>query len=101
MADGFQFLGAPALAPKAAFINTGHFPFGQEDAFEIPRDHVCLVGTAEIVLNSLHSGEILVEADLPLLYAGFSPCFRREAGRVAETSAACCGSISSIRSSSS
>jgi seryl-tRNA synthetase len=80
MFDGFQFLGVPSLAPKAAFVNTGHFPFGQEDAFEIPRDRVYLAGTAEIVLNSLHSGEILAEADLPLLYAGFSPCFRREAG---------------------
>jgi seryl-tRNA synthetase len=80
MAEGFQFLGVPSLAAKAAFINTGHFPFGQEDAFEIPRDRVYLAGTAEIVLNSLHSGEILADADLPLLYAGFSPCFRREAG---------------------
>jgi len=80
MSDGFQFLGVPSLAAKAAFINTGHFPFGQEDAFEIERDRVYLAGTAEIVLNSLHSGEILAEADLPLLYAGFSPCFRREAG---------------------
>jgi seryl-tRNA synthetase len=80
MADGFQFLGVPSLAATPAFINTGHFPFGQEDAFEIPRDRLYLAGTAEIVLNSLHSGEILAEADLPLLYAGFSPCFRREAG---------------------
>ena len=80
MADGFQFLGVPSLAAKRAFINTGHFPFGEEDAFETPRDRLYLAGTAEIVLNSLHSGEILAEGDLPLLYAGFSPCFRREAG---------------------
>jgi seryl-tRNA synthetase len=80
IADGFQFLGVPSLAAKRAFINTGHFPFGEEDAFETPRDRLYLAGTAEIVLNSLHGGEILTEADLPLLYAGFSPCFRREAG---------------------
>jgi seryl-tRNA synthetase len=79
-ADGFQCLGVPSLATKRAFINTGHFPFGEEDAFDIPRDGFYLAGTAEIVLNSLHSGEILAEAELPLLYAGFSPCFRREAG---------------------
>ena len=80
MADGFQFLGVPSLAAKAAFTNSGYFPFSQEDAFKIPRDHIYLSGTAEIILNGLHSGEILAEADLPLLYAGFSPCFRREAG---------------------
>lgn len=80
MVDGFQSLGVPSLAPKRAFINTGHFPFGQDDAFEISPDRLYLAGTAEIVLNSLHSGEVMAEADLPLLYAGFSPCFRREAG---------------------
>jgi seryl-tRNA synthetase len=39
-----------------------------------------LTGTAEVQINSLHAGEILKESDLPILYAGYSPCFRREAG---------------------
>lgn len=77
---GFTMLNVPAIAHRQAFVATGHFPFGEDDAFEIPRDDLYLAGTAEIVLNSLHTGEILAESDLPLLYAGFSPCFRREAG---------------------
>ena len=40
----------------------------------------CLAGTAEIILNSLHGDEVLNEKDLPIKYAGFSPCFRKEAG---------------------
>lgn len=79
-AGGFTMLNVPALAHRQAFVATGHFPFGEDDAFEIPRDGLYLAGTAEIVLNSLHTGEILAEGDMPLLYAGFSPCFRREAG---------------------
>jgi seryl-tRNA synthetase len=79
-AEGFTCLSVPSIAPRPAFINTGHFPFGEDDAFEAPKDGLYLAGTAEIVLNSLHSGEVLPEGDLPLLYAGFSPCFRREAG---------------------
>jgi seryl-tRNA synthetase len=78
--EGFTFVSVPSIALRPAFINTGHFPFGEDDAFEAPKDRLYLAGTAEIVLNSLHSGEVLPEEDLPLLYAGFSPCFRREAG---------------------
>lgn len=77
---GFTQITVPALAQRHAFVGTGHFPSGEEDAFELPKDRLFLAGTAEIVLNGLHAGEILTEADLPLLYAGFSPCFRREAG---------------------
>lgn len=79
-AEGFTFLTLPSLATRPAFVGTGHFPFGEEDVFAVPRDGLYLAGTAEIVLNSLHAGEILAESDLPLLYAGFSACFRREAG---------------------
>ncbi len=79
-AKGFTMLNVPAIAHRQAFFATGHFPFGEDDAFEVPKDDLYLAGTAEIVLNSLHAGEILAEGDLPLLYAGFSPCFRREAG---------------------
>jgi seryl-tRNA synthetase len=78
--DGFTVLSVPGLARREAFVGSGHFPFGQDDAFELPRDRLLLAGTAEVVLNSLHAGEILQDNDLPLLYAGFSPCFRREAG---------------------
>jgi seryl-tRNA synthetase len=78
--DGFTPLSVPALARRDAFVGSGHFPFGQNGAFELPRDNLFLTGTAEVVLNSLHSGEILEDSELPLLYAGISACFRREAG---------------------
>lgn len=76
-AAGFTVLSLPALAREAAFTASGHFPFGEEDAFWLPADGLLLSGTAEVVLNSLHGGEILEEARLPLRYAGISPCFRR------------------------
>ncbi len=77
---GFGMITVPALAREDAFYGTGHFPGGREDAYHLPNDDLFLSGTAEIVLTSLHRGEILDEADLPILYAGYSPCFRREAG---------------------
>ena len=76
---GFTLLGLPSFAREAAFLGTGHFPSGREDVYQV-EDDLFLSGTAEVGLNFLHSGEILAEADLPLRYAGFSACFRREAG---------------------
>lgn len=78
--EGFTLMTVPAIAREQAFVATGHFPGGREDAYEVPKDELFLAGTAEIALTSLHSGEILDEAALPILYAGASPCFRREAG---------------------
>ncbi|HEY5710419.1 MAG TPA: serine--tRNA ligase [Allosphingosinicella sp.] len=78
--DGFTLMTVPALARPQAFVATGHFPGHEEEAYHMPADDLYLAGTGEIALTSLHSGEI-VEADkLPILYAGYSPCFRREAG---------------------
>jgi seryl-tRNA synthetase len=79
-AEGFQLMTVPALARPQAFFATGHFPGHEEEAYEIPKDGLYLAGTGEIALTSLHSGEILEQAQLPILYAGYSPCFRREAG---------------------
>ena len=70
----------PALARPQAFVATGHFPGHEEEAYHIPADDLYLAGTGEIALTSLHSGEILDADKLPILYAGYSPCFRREAG---------------------
>ena len=78
--DGFTLMTVPALARPQAFVATGHFPGHEEEAYEIPKDGLYLAGTGEIALTSLHSGEILEGAQLPILYAGYSPCFRREAG---------------------
>ncbi|MDQ3477566.1 MAG: serine--tRNA ligase [Pseudomonadota bacterium] len=77
---GFTPITVPAIARPQAFFNQGQFPGHEEETYELPNDDLWLAGTAEVALTSLHSGEI-VEADkLPVLYAGFSPCFRREAG---------------------
>jgi seryl-tRNA synthetase len=78
--EGFTLMTVPALARAQAFIGTGHFPGHEEEAYAIPADELYLAGTGEIALTSLHSGEIFEADRLPVLYAGFSPCFRREAG---------------------
>ena len=79
-ADGFTLMTVPALARPQAFVATGHFPGHEDEAYEVPKDDLYLAGTGEIALTSLHSGEILEAQQLPILYAGYSPCFRREAG---------------------
>jgi seryl-tRNA synthetase len=79
-ADGFTPMTVPALARPQAFVATGHFPGHEDEAYSIPADDLYLAGTGEIALTSLHSGEIIEADKLPILYAGFSPCFRREAG---------------------
>jgi seryl-tRNA synthetase len=78
--EGFTLMTVPALARPQAFVGTGHFPGHEEEAYAIPADDLYLAGTGEIALTGLHSGEILEESQLPILYAGYSPCFRREAG---------------------
>ena len=79
-AEGFTPITVPALVRGQAFLQQGHFPGHEEETYEVPKDELWLAGTAEIALTSLHTGEILEAAQLPILYAGYSPCFRREAG---------------------
>ena len=77
---GFTPITVPAIANYGAFEGTGHFPGHEAEAYHIAEDELYLAGTGEIALTSLHSGEILERDTLPILYAGLSPCFRREAG---------------------
>jgi seryl-tRNA synthetase len=77
---GFTAITVPAIAREQAFLNQGQFPGHREETYELPNDDLWLAGTAEVALTSLHSGEIIEADKLPILYAGFSPCFRREAG---------------------
>ena len=77
---GFTPITVPAIAREAAFLNQGQFPGHVEETYALPNDDAYLAGTAEVALTGLHSGEILDFASLPVRYAGFSPCFRREAG---------------------
>jgi len=79
-AAGFTPITVPAIAREQAFLNQGQFPGHKEETYELPNDDLWLAGTAEVVLTSLHAGEIIEADKLPILYAGFSPCFRREAG---------------------
>ncbi|MCJ8191312.1 serine--tRNA ligase [Sphingomicrobium aestuariivivum] len=80
MGNGFQPITLPAIAREEAFVRQGQFPGHREETYELEKDDLFLAGTAEVALTGLHSGEILEEAQLPVLYAGYSPCFRREAG---------------------
>ncbi|NUR45340.1 MAG: serine--tRNA ligase [Sphingomonas sp.] len=77
---GFTPITVPAIAREQAFLNQGQFPGHEEETYQLPNDDLWLSGTAEVVLTSLHAGEIVEGDKLPVLYAGFSPCFRREAG---------------------
>jgi seryl-tRNA synthetase len=77
---GFTPITVPAIAREQAFLNQGQFPGHEEETYQLPNDELWLAGTAEVALTSLHSGEIIDGAQLPILYAGYSPCFRREAG---------------------
>jgi len=82
---GFTPMVPPVVVKAPTLVNTGHFPWGKLDIYktfddEKETDVRYLAGTAEVPLVSYHSGEILNEKDLPKLYAGFSPCFRREIG---------------------
>ncbi|MGZ8667607.1 MAG: serine--tRNA ligase [Solirubrobacterales bacterium] len=70
----------PALVREEALFGTGFFPGEREMIYEIERDELFLVGTSEVPLAALHGDQILEPGTLPLRYAGFSPCFRREAG---------------------
>ena len=70
----------PVLVREQALVGTGMLPDTEQQIYRVPEDELYLVGTSEVPLASLHAGEILAGAELPRRYAGFSPCFRREAG---------------------
>jgi seryl-tRNA synthetase len=75
---GFVPVLPPVLVREEAMYGTGFFPTDEVNIYAIERDGLYLVGTSEVSLAALHMGEILDE--VPLRYAGFSTCFRREAG---------------------
>jgi len=77
---GFTPVVPPVLVREHALFGTGMLPDTEQQLYRVPEDELYLVGTSEVPLASLHAGEILGGAELPLRYAGFSACFRREAG---------------------
>ena len=77
---GFEPVVPPVLVREEALYGTGFLPDTEQQIYRVPDDDLYLAGTSEVPLASLHAGEMLAEDDLPCNYAGFSPCFRREAG---------------------
>jgi seryl-tRNA synthetase len=77
---GFEPVIPPVLVRERALYGTGMLPDTEQQIYVLPDDGLYLVGTSEVALASLHADEILAGEQLPARYAGFSPCFRREAG---------------------
>jgi seryl-tRNA synthetase len=77
---GFEPVIPPVLVRERALYGTGFLPDTEQQIYRLADDDLYLVGTSEVALASLHDEEIIPAERLPLRYAGFSPCFRREAG---------------------
>ncbi|MGH7162826.1 MAG: serine--tRNA ligase [Planctomycetota bacterium] len=77
---GYLPMSPPLIVQAPAMEGTGYLPVGRDQAYELTRDDGWLIGTSEVPLTALHAGEVLEERRLPLRYAGYSACFRREAG---------------------
>ena len=77
---GFVPMIPPVMVREEALVGTGFFPEAREQVYEIPKDELFLVGTAEVPMAAYHADEIFTADELPSRYAGFSTCFRRESG---------------------
>lgn len=77
---GYKEINPPFMVNSAAMSGTGQLPKFADDLYRIADDDLWLIPTAEVPLTNLHGGEILEEADLPLYYTAYTPCFRKEAG---------------------
>ena len=77
---GFTPMIVPTMVKYEPLYGTAYFPGGEEQTYEIPRDNLFLTGTSEVPVTAFHSGEVLEESQLPIRYAGWSTCYRREAG---------------------
>jgi seryl-tRNA synthetase len=77
---GFTPVLPPVLVREEAMYGTGFFPTDEVNIYAVERDELYLVGTSEVPLAAMHGAEILDGDELPLRYAGYSTCFRREAG---------------------
>jgi len=78
--EGHEPVVPPVLVREEALVGTGFLPGDRDQIYEVPKDELFLVGTSEVPLAALHADQILTAEQLPVRYAGFSPCFRREAG---------------------
>jgi len=78
--EGHEPVVPPVLVREDALYGTGFLPEARDQIYEVPKDDLFLIGTSEVSLAALHADEILDADRLPIRYAGFSTCFRREAG---------------------
>ena len=83
---GFTPVIPPVLVREEAMYGTGFLPTDEVNIYAVERDHLYLVGTSEVPLAGMRADEILDDHDLPLRYAGYSTCFRREAGAAGKES---------------
>ena len=82
ISKGFNFMTVPHMVNGEVATGTGFAPRSsdQSDEYFIEGEDLSLIATAEMSLTGYHAGEILNEKDLPIFYAGYSPCYRKEAG---------------------
>ena len=82
ISKGFNFMTVPHMVNGEVATGTGFAPRSSEqsDEYFIEGEDLSLIATAEMSLTGYHTGEILNEKDLPIFYAGYSPCYRKEAG---------------------
>ncbi len=82
ISKGFNFMTVPHMVNSEVATGTGFAPRSSEqsDEYFIEGEDLSLIATAEMSLTGFHAGEILNEKDLPIFYAGYSPCYRKEAG---------------------
>lgn len=84
ISKGYTPVTPPVILKKRAFVNTGHFPWGEKETYQFTseegEDETYLAGTAEVPLVSMYQDEVFNEKDLPIRMIGFSPCYRKEAG---------------------
>jgi seryl-tRNA synthetase len=78
--NGYQELYPPFLVNKESMLGTGQLPKFEEELFAARDDPLYLIPTAEVPVTNFHRDEILEEESLPICYAAYTPCFRREAG---------------------
>ena len=77
---GYVPMSVPLLARYEVMMGTGYYPGSEEQTYQMERDELSLVGTAEVPVTAYHMGEILKAEQLPIKYFALSSCFRREAG---------------------
>jgi seryl-tRNA synthetase len=79
-ADAWEEIRPPSVVKSEVMLSVGQLPKFAEDAYFIERDDLWAIPTAEVPLTAMHAGEVVEEADLPIRYTAYTPCFRREAG---------------------